>query len=216
MRHLYKFFILAALFISSCTKEDKAYRIAVFEPFSAESQRAGLLNENLKKVYGDTAVFAIDEHHLAIEDIFFVNSDSLYLASTRTMLTEHLAALRKEQKEPDLIVLYGDWMAHAAAQLNDPWLQEKPVVCIAVIDAQYKGLLKAHNNFTVMELRPGIKETVDMIRDMGAPSWIVTTLDSGYVDNKLRKEAMIQLADTSHYRADIDLSEPDTFQTIDL
>lgn len=104
------------------------------------------------------------------------------------------------KKDPDLVILLDDLMAQTGVDLDHPYLRDNPVLCLNVMYPEWKGRLASMKNFAVMQSKPEPKKNIDFIREMGGPSWVVTVIDSTFLDEKLRSSIMEQMGDDKeHY-----------------
>ena len=114
------------------------------------------------------------------------------------------------QKEPDIVVLVGDLMAQTAARYDHPWFREKPVLCIDILYPEWSGELAKHKNFVIMEAKSEPKKNIDFIRANGGSSWVITVIDSTFLDEKLRSSILEQMGDdTAHYATNLRLETID-------
>ena len=160
--------------------------------------------------FDDTIKYRVTLYEVPLYD----RTSLFYTANEMPMsdIQRQLNLSRRNGRYPDLVVLYGDYIAHTAARMDDPLVHDQPLICMAVTDPDYKGLLERRHNATVLEHVPGIKENMDFIRSLGFPTWIVTGLDNGYVDDHIRQVAIDQMRrDASHYNPNINLENPSTY-----
>ncbi|MGN1231929.1 MAG: hypothetical protein ACI4UJ_00585, partial [Candidatus Cryptobacteroides sp.] len=124
-----------------------------------------------------------------------------YEIDVSQQLRNALLKIRRTEIEPDLIVTYGDFIAHSAARIDDPMVKEVPMLCLGVMHPQWKDLLAGMSNVVVMESEPAVKENLDFIKAMGLPDYVVTVMDSTYLDDHIRANMRRQMGnDTCHYR----------------
>jgi len=119
--------------------------------------------------------------------------------------------------KPDLIITLGDALSHSAALSHHPMLSKVPVLCLDVMNPEWKGVIRKHSNFVVMDSKPAVKENMDFIRKLGGKSWIITCIDSTYIDDYLRKSIMDQIGnDTTHYITNLQLETYDKLLVLEM
>lgn len=119
--------------------------------------------------------------------------------------------IQRSGYRPDMVILCGDKAAHGVASCHGPMVENVPVVFIGVQYPEYRDLLASRPNFTGFKSYPDIGRNLDLIREYRQFTWVTTSLDSGYMDDYLREQAVWQLSDTARYNANVNLSSPYTF-----
>lgn len=195
------------------------YNIAVLVPYGKGTQIMDKLQNYLNEEFPDSLHYRIRLMQ-ADDKQWTYSAKREYFHNSVNQLESCLKSLRQQSIEPDLFILFSDQIAMSAAMLpdSDVLIHTKPVLCLDITDAGWPGpdsvrmgdtpLLRRQKNFVVMESRPAVKENLDFIRDLGNPSWVVTDIDSTYLDDNLRASIMAQIGrDTAHYMPNLHLEQ---------
>ena len=193
--------LLLALMVLGACRHTENYsgpkqHILVLLGFPLTNQSATVIQKAFREEFRDTARYQFEfrpgvsapYERVLVNQYFDDQSGWVY------------TGLERMGRKPDLILLQSDLVAQAAALSGHPWLQDVPVICFDVQYPEWKGQLARHKNFVVMESKPEPKKNIDFIRRLGRPSWILTGLDSTFLDDKLRRSIMEEMGqDTTHY-----------------
>lgn len=211
MRKLLMIAALALLtaMMPSCRHEEELpqekKKIVVIHNLSHQHVTFYQFMSEFDKAFPDTSLYGID--YSAVTEAYYKwpNEDFKDLLEVKLdIIQKRLGA--------DMLVLYSDQVLHAAAHSHHPLLDSLPVVFFGATWPEHKGLLKERKNFTGFHMPLGIKQTLDMMRDMNCKPWTVVNMDSTYLDTYLREELTAQLgADTAHYVLNLDYSAADHF-----
>ena len=199
--YLQGLFICLSAFVSCGTKSPLDERKTIYVVFevSHRDQEAKSIIKSFSEEFADTSRYNM---------IFFNGGASAY---DRLSLHKHYVSQARFlgrrlndkgicKTPPDLVILLDDLMAQAGVDLDHPYLRENPVLCLNVMYPEWKDSLASMKNFAVMQSRPEPKKNIDFIREMGGPSWVVTVIDSTFLDEKLRSSIMEQMGDDKeHY-----------------
>lgn len=112
---------------------------------------------------------------------------------------------------PEIILSYGDKVTNAIASSSKDEYNTLPVIFFGLLSSDRQGLISRHDNFTGYKMELGIKQNLDLIRDLGLPTWTVTVVDDGYRDFIIRNQILGQLADTSKYHSNIYFQQDSVF-----
>jgi len=199
------FLIAGILFLAltSCTRSAQERKsILVVTDLGQDHNPINSLRDAIEKEFGS------DKYLFRYVTFLDQDPDSIqYLGRPQLILD----SISKTGYKADLVVLCGDNVAHGVAKCHGPLVDEVPVVFIGVQNPDYQGLLAGRTNFTGFRTDSNIRKNLEFIRDYRHVPWVVTTLDSGYMDDFLRDLANDQLRDTSRYNANLDLSDPYAF-----
>jgi len=154
------------------------------------------------------AEFGTDDYEFRI-----VGYDASNVDSTRFAVNPQAAldSVRLAGFVPDLVLLFGDNVFHAAATCYDTILTHTPVIFADVLYPEYENIQEKRRNFTGFKRNMDIARNLDLIRDVRKNTWVTTCLDSGYLDDYIRMMATKQLADSTKYIFDADLTNPDMY-----
>jgi signal transduction histidine kinase len=134
-----------------------------------------------------------------------------------TVLTRLKEAMREEdvrEYKPDLFIVYGDFLSESLAQDTSAIFRNTPTVCMGVIFPEHKGILLNRKNVTGFKMEIDIRANLRLMEDMHCERWVVTSLDTGYIDQYLRAQFRRDLAlAKSDYRFNEDLLCPDHYQS---
>ncbi|MGN1210501.1 MAG: hypothetical protein ACI4TM_02360, partial [Candidatus Cryptobacteroides sp.] len=204
--------LLVVLSLSSCHKAVQKKEIAVLVPYSSMTQIWHSFEEAAKEEFSDTLRYNLHFYQTAdyVTEVFAARS---YAHDSRPNVERTLKRIKREGINPDLIITYGDYLAHAAASLEDSLLTETPVLCAGVVHPRWKELLAARPNFVVMEAKPQVKENLDFIKAMGFPHYVVTVMDSTYIDDHIRYHILEQIGNDPDYRPNLYLEDVDRIQS---
>lgn len=192
--------LLALLVLSTCRKEQEysgpRKHILVLFDFPLTDQTAIVVQRAFEEEFGDTLHYwlnfrpGVDAPYDRLQfNKYFEDQSGAFVRQFNAMTNR-----------PDLIVLMGDLTAQTGVLCDHPWLREIPVICAHVTYPEWKGRLARRRNFVVLEAKPEPKKNVDFIRQLGRPSWIITGLDSTFLDEKLRQCIMEEMGrDTARY-----------------
>ncbi len=172
-------------------------------------RRSIFVHESLRKVldaeFGDRNRYRLT----------YVNLDAGLEDSTVVpRLKEVLAGMNLKERKPDLFVVYGDFLSVALAQDTSSLFRKTPTLCLGVIYPEYNGILMNRGNITGFKLDVDVRANLQLMKDMKCERWVVTSLDTGYIDDYLRREFRrdLDLA-KSDYRFNDDLLHPDHYQS---
>lgn len=207
-------FLLAALMLLSaisfsCLRQEAPVQekktIIVIHNLSHQSVSFYQFMSAIEEAFPDTSLYHID--YAAVTEAYYPwpNEDFSELLMSKLDIIE-------KKIDTDLLILYSDQVLHAAARCHHKILDSIPVVFAGATWPEHEGLLKERKNFTGYRMPLGIKQTLDMMRDMGCKPWVITNMDSTYLDTYVREEIFTQLSeDTVHYAANLDYSSADHF-----
>ena len=209
------FLLMVILLLPSCKKDVQKKTIAFLFPHEARSQIWQNFVNAAKEEYSDTTRYSLHFYQCDVgPQPFFENR--VYDYNFMPQVQRAMSRMRREKVEPDLIVTYGDLIAHAAAQYDDAYLKEKPMICVAVTYPQWHDLLANMPNVVVVEDVPSVKENLDFIQKMGFSNYVVTEMDSTYLDDHLRDCIMEQLGnEPMKYRPNLHLEQEDRIHSRD-
>lgn len=205
--------LLLVLALSACHKGGKKKEIAVIVPYSSMTQIWHSFEEAARAEFSDTSRYNLHFYQTVdyVTDVFAQHS---YAHDSRPIVERTLQRIKSGIVEPDLIIAYGDYLAHALAAIDDQMLAHTPVLCSGVVHPEWKDLLAGRLNFVVMEARPQVKENLDFISAMGFPNYVVTVMDSTYIDDHIREHILQQIGgDREHYRPNLYLEDVDRIQS---
>lgn len=201
--------LMTILLLSSCAKVEQRKNIVFLVPNEFRSQKWESYVNSAKKEFSDTSKYNLFFFQVAREPLYYFKNPK-YELDVSLQLRNALSKIRKTVNEPDLIVTYGDFIAHSAARSDDPMMKEVPMLCLGVMHPQWKDLLAGMYNVVVMESEPAVKENLDFIKAMGFPHYVVTVMDSTYLDDHIRAHMRRQMGnDTGHYRLNARLDKED-------
>ena len=204
-------FTVLLVVLSSC--EDHSLQekknIVIFTHFETNTQVFKNLMQSFNDIYSDTTKYKIYAYRSS-ETMSTWFAEKKYFIDESKKIDSTLNMLERRRIRPDIIITYGDVISHSAALSQHYDLLRTPVLCLDVMNPEYRGLIRKRRNFTVLRSVPDVKRNIEFIRDMGQSTWILTSLDSTYIDDFLRKEILRQLAkDTIHYATNLNLeTEP--------
>lgn len=205
--------LLLLLVVSACHKGGQKKEIAVIVPYSSMTQIWHSFVDAAKAEFSDTSRYNL-HFYQSVDYVTEVYARCSYAFDSRANLTRTFNRIRYEGVKPDLIITYGDYHAHSAAAMDDPMLKDTPVLCCGVVHPRWKDLIAARPNFVVMEAKPKVKENLDFIVDMGFPNYVVTVMDSTYIDDHIREHILQQIGnDPEHYRPNLYLEQIDRIQS---
>ncbi|MGN1211486.1 MAG: sensor histidine kinase [Candidatus Cryptobacteroides sp.] len=204
---------LLVLTLSACHKSGQKKEIAVIVPYSSMTQIWHSFEESARAEFSDTSRYNL-HFYQTVDYVTEVFARHSYAHDSRPNVERTLRRIKSEGVKPDLIIAYGDYLAHALAGLDNPMLTSTPVLCSGVVHPEWKDLLAGRLNFVVMEARPQVKENLDFISAMGFPNYVVTVMDSTYIDDHIRAHILEQIGnDRQHYRTNLHLEEVDRIQS---
>ncbi len=121
-------------------------------------------------------------------------------------LKEELKEVDMQENKPDLFIVYGDFLSEALALDTTELFRKTPTVCMGVIYPEYKGILMNRKNVTGFKMEIDIRANLRLMDDMHCERWVVTSLDTGYIDKHLR----------CMFRRDLELAKSDYLFNEDL
>ena len=204
--------LVTALASCASCKRGESYQgprknILVIHEMPFLEQTSARLHSVMQKEFGDTSKYSLR---------YMVGSDAAYIRMMKSRYFDDQSAfilheLRKVKTEPDLIIVFGDLIAQTVAGMEHPWFREKPVLCLNVKYPEWQNnRLRQRKNFAGMIAKPEPKKSVDFIRELGGPSWIVVGLDNTFVDEKLRSSILEQMGgDQARYATNLEFETCD-------
>lgn len=200
---------LALSLMSACSKPSEKKVVAFLVPFENRTQIWQSIVDSAREEFSDTSRYELKFFYV-YEYVGRYYEKREYERDVTPLLNNVMNYVRRECGRPDLMIIYGDAISHAAARSKDPLLSEVPLLCVGVVDPQWKDLLPSKSNVVVMESTPEVKKNLDFIQAMGHPNFVVTVMDSTYVDDHIRAHILEQIGDdTEHYRPNLHLEQDD-------
>lgn len=199
---------LAVALLSSCKRTTEKKDIVILSPYERYTQIFNNFNNSAAEEFSDTSRYRLHCYYLHEYPSQFYHLRE-YERNLSPKLSKLLRRIEKDVPEPDLVILHGDYLAHAAARLDDPLLRKCPLLSTAVIDPEWKNLLALMPNMVVMEARPAVKENLDFIKEMGFSNHVLTIMDSTYIDDRIRTCILEQIGDDDNYRPNLHLEQED-------
>lgn len=192
---------------ASCHIGGTKHTVFVLHPFSADNQSFGKLTYALQEeLAGDD----YDLHFAYVNLNPTLCDDSLCVDEARVQA--QLDSLAATGVKPDMFLLYGDRITHAAAALRSPSLARVPVVYMAVTYPEFQQRIAKRTNFTGYKMHMDFKKNLDFIADTYGKGWVEALMDSNYLDDHYRQLLVQQLGgDTVHYRLNMQLDRPSTY-----
>lgn len=178
-------------------------------PYHSKTQIWQSFTESAKKEFKDSTRYSLHFYYVVtnMNNYFHLNE---YARDERQLILNALEEIKEKGINPDMLIIHGDHLSHSAARLDEPILRNTPTICTGVVDPNYCNLLAKRPNVVVMESRPAVKENLDFIWALGCPSYVVTVMDSTYVDDCIRRSFLAQVGDdTIHYRPNLYLEQLD-------
>ena len=202
--------LLLALTLASCKGKPEGKKEIVFlAPYERQTQIWKSFVKTAQEEFSDTSRYNLHFYYVWTYVGKFWDKRE-YERDVTDLLARALKSVRKEGVKPDLIVMYGDYISHAAARLDEPMLRETPLLCAGVVYPKWKDLLPMMPNAVVMESRPEVKKNLDFIIEMGLPNYVVTVMDSTYIDDHIREHILEDIGnDPEHYRPNLHLEQAD-------
>lgn len=200
---------LALCLMSACSKPSEKKVVAILVPFENRTQIWQSIVDSAKEEFSDTSRYDL-KFYYAYEYVGRYYEKREYERDVTPLLNKALNYVKRDCGRPDLIIIYGDAISHAAARSKDPLMSEVPLLCVGVVDPQWKDLLPSKSNVVVMESTPEVKKNLDFIQAMGESNYVVTVMDSTYVDDHIREHILEQIGDDpDHYRPNLYLEQED-------
>lgn len=198
--------LLAIVIVGACQPQSGSdssatrKKILVVHEMHAAEQEGKSLAKAFREELSDTARYELEFCYGAYA-AFERAHHKVYYDTQKDRILSRFGAYEKVGYEPDLVILLDDLMAQSAIDCSDhPWLSQKPVLCLNVMYPEWRGRLEKMSNFVVMESKPEPKKNIDFLRELGREPWIVTVLDSTFIDEKLRQVILEQMGnDTANY-----------------
>lgn len=215
MRRSRYIFIFVFLLLGLCANAKKPVKkeIVFLTPYEAKTQIIQQYIESAQNEFADTSRYRL--HFYAVYEYignYFTKNE--YARDLSHLLERIMGFVRKDGYKPDLFIINQDFLSQAVAKSDDPLLKSTPILCIDLMHPEWNGLLKNSPNITVIENEPAVKENIDFITDLGFSNYIVTVMDSTYIDDHLREHILSQLSsDTLHYRPNLHLEQVDRIQS---
>lgn len=199
---------LALALLSSCKRMTERKDVVIVSPYEPYTQIFNNFINSAKEQFSDTSRYRLHFYyvHTYPSEFFHLRE---YERDLSPMFKKVLRLVERDVPDPDLIILHGDYLAHAAARMDDPLLRRCPLLSTAVIDPEWKNLLAMMPNMVVMEARPAVKENLDFIQEMGFPNQVLTIMDSTYIDDRIRRSILEQIGDDENYRPNLHLEQED-------
>ena len=197
--------LCACFLLPSCKQKNERKRILLMGDMPLSEQPFICFSEAFN------AEFPEDEYEL----LFYPGTTAAYDRVLRPSYYDDMDAFMRLQfgrvgMRPDLIILMGDMVAHSAAMSSHPWYDEVPVLCMGVMYPEWGGALQQRKNFVVMTSACDPKKNMDFIRELGGAPWIITCIDSTFLDEKIRSSIMEEMgSDTAHYITNLQLESYD-------
>lgn len=206
---LYLWAILLLCGLSACNSKVEKKEIAIIAPYERSTQIWQDFVDSAKKEFADTARYDLHFYYVYTYVGHYWEKKE-YERDLSAQLARTLNLLKKEIGTPDLIIIEGDVLSHSAARLDEPLLEDTPIICTDVICPEWKDLLPLMSNVVVMEAKPEVKKNLDFIQELGFSNYVVTVMDSTYVDDKIRDCILAQIGDDpEHYRPNLHLEQED-------
>ncbi|MGM9785441.1 MAG: sensor histidine kinase [Candidatus Cryptobacteroides sp.] len=205
--------LLLLLVMTGCHSNRQRKEIAVLVPYSSMTQIWQSFTGSAMEEFSDTLRYNLHFYQTAnwVADVISANS---YAYDSRPIIQRTFDRIRRERLEPDLIITYGDYLSHGVAGLDDPILKDIPVLCVDVVHPRWQDLLASRPNFVVMESKPEVRKNLEFITAMGFPNYVVTVMDSTYIDDHIRDHILEQIGnDPEHYRPNLHLEQIDRIQS---
>lgn len=215
MRRSRYIFIFVFLLLGLCANAKKPVKkeIVFLTPYEAKTQIIQQYIESAQNEFADTSRYRL--HFYAVYEYvgnYFTKNE--YARDLSHLLERIMGFVRKDGYKPDLFIINQDFLSQAVAKSDDPLLKSTPILCIDLMHPEWNGLLKNSPNITVIENEPAVKENIDFITDLGFSNYIVTVMDSTYIDDHLREHILSQLgSDTLRYRPNLHLEQVDRIQS---
>lgn len=203
------FLLILLLILPSCKKEVRKMEVVFLLPHEIRSQIWQSFVKAGMEEFSDTTRYNLHfyQTYRGPEPFFY---HPLYEQPYTSQLRNAMMRMRQEKVEPDLIITYGDYISHCIAQYDDPYLKEKPILCVGVTYPQWKDLLVNMPNVVVMESEPEVKKNIDFIQEMGFSNYVVTVMDSTYIDDHIREVILKEIGDDpEHYVPNLHLEQID-------
>ena len=203
------FLLILLLILPSCKKEVRKMEVVFLLPHEIRSQIWQSFVKAGMEEFSDTTRYNLHfyQTYRGPEPFFY---HPLYEQPYTSQLRNAMMRMRQEKVEPDLIITYGDYISHCIAQYDDPYLKEKPILCVGVTYPQWKDLLVNMPNVVVMESEPEVKKNIDFIQEMGFSNYVVTVMDSTYIDDHIRDVILKEIGDDpEHYVPNLHLEQID-------
>ena len=203
------FLLILLLILPSCKKEVRKMEVVFLLPHEIRSQIWQSFVKAGMEEFSDTTRYNLHfyQTYRGPEPFFY---HPLYEQPYTSQLRNAMMRMRQEKVEPDLIITYGDYISHCIAQYDDPYLKEKPILCVGVTYPQWKDLLVNMPNVVVMESEPEVKKNLDFIQEMGFSNYVVTVMDSTYIDDHIREVILKEIGDDpEHYVPNLHLEQID-------
>lgn len=206
---LLSFALLLLLFAPSCKKQTEKKDVIFMAPYENRTQNWQSFVESARQEFSDTAKYNLHFYYVHTYVGHYWDKRE-YERDISPLLNKILRNVKKEVGKADIIVLHGDYLAHAAARLDNPLLKESPILCTGVVDPNWKNLLPKMPNVVVMESQPEVKKNLDFIQDLGFSNYVVTVMDSTYIDDHIRECILAEIGnDPEHYRPNLHLEQED-------
>lgn len=219
MRNLWK--IAAALAVGLCVltgchgsrqKKD----IVILSQYEPHTQISQSIEDAARKEFSDTSRYNLHFYSVYAYVGSYWNRRE-YERDLKPLLTATLDRVKREVGRPDLIIMHGDFISHAAAGLDDTLLAQTPLLCTGVVHPKWNNLLPMMRNAVVIEAVPEVKKNLDFISELGFSNHVVTVMDSTYIDDRIRECIIEQIGgDPEHYRPNLHLEQEDRFINGDL
>lgn len=208
------FLLTMLLCLLSCAGPKEPKDVLIVLPHSRMTQIYNSSVAAAQAEFADSTRYRL-HFYVAAEEANVLFDDRNYFADAGPRIKRALNRVVQDKINPSLIIFYGDALSHNAALSDHELLQTTPVLCVGVVYPKYNDILAQKSNFVVMEAEPAIKENLDFIVEMGFPNYVVTELDSLYVDDRIRERILEQIgSDRTHYRPNLHLEDEDRFHTI--
>ena len=209
-------YILMTLFLllglSASAKKTQKKEVVFLMPYESKTQILQQYIESAQKEFSDTSRYSL--HFYAVYEYIGLYFDKNEYARDVTHLLERIMGfVREDGYKPDLFVVNQDILSHCLYKLDDVLLKTTPILCIDLMYPEWGGILENMPNVTVVEGAPAVKENLDFIRSLGFPNYVVTEMDSTYIDDHLREHILSQIgSDSLNYRPNLHLEQIDRIQ----
>lgn len=207
MIHIRKLLLILPLLgcLASCRKAVEKKDIVIMASYENGTQMWQNYAAIARKEFSDTSKYNVRVYYV-YEHTFSKEYERDYSRE----LARVLNYVKREVAHPDIIILQGDYLSHAAARLDDPLIKNTPLLCTGVVDPGWNNLLPSMPNVVVMESRPEVRKNLDFIQELGFSNYVVTVMDSTYVDDRIRERILEEIGnDTEHYRPNLHLEQED-------
>lgn len=201
------------LILASCKQPEKPKEVVIFLPYGSMTQIYQSAQKAAMDEFSDSRKYHLTFYPVTenAEDLY---NDRSYCPDASQRLGWQLQKVIDSLITPDLIILHGDRCAYAAAFLDSPVIKNTPLLSTGVVHPHYQNYLSHMHNMVVMESRPEIKKNVDFITELGFSNYIVTEMDSTFIDDHIREHITDEFRGLEdQYRTNLYLQDADRFES---